>query len=123
EAYGFGEVRRGGIGEEDLRVLTGAPFHSDVRPGRQVVASGRARCPRGIPIGVVLGSEEADTGGRKSYLIRPAVRPEAARAVLVATRSGGDLSDVWHASAPPDPAFQDTSATATGPEGGPEDSR
>ena len=120
EAYGFVEVRRGGLGEEDLLVLTGAPFHSDVRPGRQVVTSGRAMFPRGIPIGTVLGIEEADTGWRKSYLVRPAVRPEAARSALVAVRSGGDLSEAWHAVAPPDPARRDTSATATpapGPEG------
>lgn len=108
EAYGFVQARRGSFREEDLLVLSGAPFHSNVRPGRQVVTSGRATFPRGVPIGVVLGIEEADTGWRKSYLVRPAVRPEAARVVLVGIKGGGDMSEIWHASAPPDPARADT---------------
>jgi hypothetical protein len=52
----------------------------------------------------VIGIEEADTGWRKSYLIRPAVRPEAVSQVLVGTMPGGrtDLSELWHVTAPPD---------------------
>lgn len=110
EAYGLAEARRGSFREEDLLVLSGTPFHSDVRPGRLVVTSGRATFPRGVPIGVILGIEEADTGWRKSYLVRPAVRPEAARAVLVGIAPAADLSDVWHTSLPPDPARLDTTA-------------
>jgi cell shape-determining protein MreC len=48
------------------------------------VSSGRGGLfPRGVVIGTVIGIEEADTGWRKSYLIRPAVRPEAASHVMV----------------------------------------
>lgn len=113
DAYGLVEARRGRFREEDLLVLTGAPFHSDVRPGARVVTSGRGDVfPRGVMIGTVLGIDEADTGWRKSYLLRPAVRPEAARQVLVGIAPAGDLSDVWHTAAPPDPARHDTAAAA-----------
>lgn len=84
EAYGLVEARRGRFREEDLLALTGAPFHLDIQPGRSVVTSGRGGIyPRGIPLGTVIGIEEADTGWRKSYLLRPAARPEGASHVLV----------------------------------------
>jgi hypothetical protein len=54
----------------------------------------------------VVGIEEVDTGWRKSYLIRPAVRPEAAMHVLVGVRKDlggdGDLTPLWHISSPAD---------------------
>jgi rod shape-determining protein MreC len=104
-AYGLVEPRRGAYREADLLALTGTAFQVDVRPGRRVVSSGRGGLhPRGIPLGTVIGIEEADTGWRKSYLVRPAVRPEGAVHVLVAVRQGGgDLSDAWQVQAPPDP--------------------
>jgi rod shape-determining protein MreC len=108
-AYGLVEARRGRFREEDVLVLTGAPFHTDIQPGTRVVTSGRgALFPRGVMIGTILGIEDADTGWRKSYLIRPAVRPEAASQVLVGISAAGDLSDVWHVAAPADPALRDT---------------
>ncbi|MGH7475524.1 MAG: rod shape-determining protein MreC [Longimicrobiales bacterium] len=96
--YGIVQPRRGQFREEDELILTGAPFHSDLKPGMRVVTSGRGGVyPRGIPLGTVVGIEEADTGWRKSYVLRPAVRPEAARDVLVgiATESAADLSGLW----------------------------
>ena len=60
-----------------MLALTGAPFHTDLPSGTRIVTSGRGGVyPRGIPLGVVVGIEEADTGWRKSYLLRPMVRPE-----------------------------------------------
>jgi len=105
DAYGIVEPRRGRYREEDLLALTGAPFHTDIQPGRRIVTSGRGGVfPRGITIGTVIGIEEADTGWRKSYLIRPAVRPESVSQVLVGTgmAARGDLSELWHVTAPPD---------------------
>ena len=105
EVYGLVEVRRGRYREEDVLALTGASFHSDIGPGRRVVTSGRGVYPRGILLGTVLGIDEADTGWRKSYLLLPAVRPEAVRTVLVRVgQDQSDLSDVWNVSAPPDTA-------------------
>ena len=119
EAYGIIEPRRREHREEDLLALTGSPFQVDVRPGRRVHTSGRGQLfPRGILIGTVIGIEEADTGWRKSYLVRPAVRPEAATHVLVgiAGSGGADLADVWNLAAPPDTMAADT--TAGQPDGG-----
>ncbi|HSJ25033.1 MAG TPA: rod shape-determining protein MreC [Longimicrobiales bacterium] len=108
-AYGLIEPRRGPSRESDMLALTGTAFQVDVRPGRRVVSSGRGGLhPRGIPIGTVIGIEEADTGWRKSYLLRPAVRPEATVHVMVGVREGGgDLGDVWQVTAPPDPLQDD----------------
>jgi hypothetical protein len=98
QAYGIVEPRRGRYREEDQLALVGTPFHVDVRPGTRVVTSGRGGVyPRGILLGTVVGIEDADTGWRKSYLVRPAVRPEAVTYVLVGWTSGGhaDLSPLW----------------------------
>jgi rod shape-determining protein MreC len=114
QAYGIVEVRRGRYREEDLLVLTGAPFHTDLQPGTPVVTSGRGEVyPRGIPLGVVLGIEEADTGWRKSYLIRPAIRPEGMLHVLIGVSSGDvDVSKLWNAALPPDTVLPDTTMPA-----------
>ena len=99
EAYGIIESRRGQFREEDQMALVGAPFHIDVAPGTRIVTSGRGGVyPRGILLGSVLGIEEADTGWRKSYLVRPAVRPEAVTHVLVGVpneQGYDDLSPLW----------------------------
>jgi rod shape-determining protein MreC len=98
EAYGIVEPRRGRYREEDALALVGAPFHIDVPPGTRVVTSGRGGVfPRGILVGTVVGIEEADAGWRKSYLLRPAVRPEGVTHVLVGTpgEALGDLSPLW----------------------------
>lgn len=113
-AYGIVESRRGRFREEDLLALTGAPFHTDLQPGTPIVTSGRGTVyPRGIPLGTILGIEEADTGWRKSYLIRPAVRPEAVIHVLVGTGGDLDVSKLWNASVPPDTAFSTDSIPPT----------
>jgi rod shape-determining protein MreC len=114
QAYGIVEPRRGQYREEDLLALTGAPFHTDLQPGTPIVTSGRGTVyPRGIPLGVILGIEEADTGWRKSYLIRPAARPEAVTHVLVGlqTGAGRDLANLWNNKVA-EPSFTTDSARA-----------
>lgn len=111
QAYGIVEARRGRYREEDLLALTGAPFHSDLQPGTPVVTSGRGEVyPRGIPLGVVLGIEDADTGWRKSYLIRPAIRPEGVTHVLVGLKKGelSDASKLWNTRLPADSMMPDS---------------
>jgi rod shape-determining protein MreC len=101
QVYGIVEPRPGAFAEADVLILTGAPFHSDIRPGTRIVTSGRgAVFPRGIPIGEVVSIQDADTGWRKSYVVRPSVRPEAAIHVLVGTASSteADLSHAWDVS-------------------------
>lgn len=115
QAYGIVEARRGNYREEDLMALTGAPFHTDLQPGTLIVTSGRGTLfPRGIPLGIILGIEEADTGWRKSYLIRPAARPEAVTHVLVGLTAGAgeDLANLWNNTAA-EPAFVDSARADT----------
>lgn len=104
--YGLVEPRRGRFREEDQLVLTGAQFHVDVQPGTRIVTSGRGGVyPRGILLGTVVGIEEAETGWRKSYLVRPAVRPAAVSHVLVAVpgeEGAADLSPLWTGVTPED---------------------
>src|SRR5688500_17751866 len=112
QAYGIVESRRGRYREEDLLALTGAPCHTALQPGSPIVTSGRDQVyPRGIPLGTVLGIEEADTGWRKSYLIRPAVRPESVIHVLIGIDREADVSTLWNASVAEDAVF-DTDSTA-----------
>lgn len=110
--YGIVEPRRGRYREEDQLALVGTPFHVDIRPGTRVVTSGRGGVyPRGILLGTVVGIEEADTGWRKSYLVRPAVRPEEAAYVLVGLAEQADLDDLA-------PLWTGTPATDAPPNGG-----
>ena len=112
--YGIVEARRGTYREEDVLALTGAPFHTDLQPGTPIVTSGRGTVyPRGIPLGIILGIEEADTGWRKSYLIRPAVLPHAVTHVLVglSTGAGEDLAKLWNNTIAPPGPMGDTVAT------------
>lgn len=104
ETYGIVEPKRGRVREEDVLVLTGTPFHVDVRLGTRVVTSGRGSLfPRGVPIGTVAGIDDADTGWRKSYLVRPAARPEGLVHVLVGVRStAADLTPLFAPDVPSD---------------------
>jgi rod shape-determining protein MreC len=102
-AQGIASVRPGRWPEENLLTLNGASFHTDVHPGTQVVTTGRGGVyPRGIPVGVVLAVDESDTGWRKNYLMRPAVRPELVTHVLVGVNiaAGSDFAEAWHVNMP-----------------------
>jgi len=106
DTYGIVEPKRGRFREEDVLVLTGTPFHSDIRLGTRIVTSGRgALIPRGVPIGTVAGIDDADTGWRKSYVVRPAARPEGLVHVLVGVGGAGDLTPLFIQDVPPDTAL------------------
>jgi rod shape-determining protein MreC len=93
----FGIVRPVGDGEV-LMQLDGAPFQVELAPGTEIVTSGQGSVfPRGIPIGWVVELQRAEAGWAKSYLVRPAVYPEAAREVMVLTseRPGEGAGDLW----------------------------
>ena len=96
QAYGIVESRRGRYREEDRLALVGAPFHTDVAAGTRVVTSGRGGVyPRGILLGTVAGVEAADTGWRKSYIVRPAVRPVAVTHVRVGGPGADAVGVLW----------------------------
>jgi rod shape-determining protein MreC len=104
-AFGIVEPRRGDFREADVLMLTGAPFHTDIARGSRIVTSGRGGVyPRGIPVGTIIEIGRADTGWRKSYVLRPAVTPGSTTHVLVGVRREGgqtDLSQLWQLGVPP----------------------
>ncbi len=116
DSYGVVEARRGRFREEDVLALVGTPFHNDIPAGTRVVTSGRGGIiPRGVPLGRVEGIEEADTGWRKTYLLRPAVRMQSVTHVLVTRHDTEvallrDYSAIWAVPAPADTAMRTDSA-------------
>jgi rod shape-determining protein MreC len=120
QATGIVQSRRGLYREQDRMALEGAPFHTDVEPGTRVVTSGSGGIyPRGILLGTVVGVEDAEPGWRKSYIVRPAVRPEAATHVLVGV-PGERMEPLWDGDARgpeagrAEPEAGDASASGTG---------
>jgi rod shape-determining protein MreC len=97
--YGLVLVERGEFRESDRLRLDGVPFHQELDDGAVIVTSGLGGVhPRGIPIGVVEGEAETETGTgwRRSYWLRPLVQPGRATHVLVLVgRPSGDLSTEW----------------------------
>lgn len=88
--FGIVEPRAGSFREEDRLVFDGVPYHTPVEDGIAVVTSGMGSVyPRGIPLGIVDGLAETEAGWRRTYWLRPAVRPGSSTHVLVWTRSGG----------------------------------
>lgn len=86
-----------------LMRLDGAPFQLELRPGTSLVTSGQGGVfPRGIPIGRVAELTSAQAGWAKSYLVEPAVHPEAAREVMILLDDGaGDnVTELWEAQSP-----------------------
>lgn len=99
--YGLVQAARAGFREFDRLRIDGVPFHQELIDGQVVVTSGLGGVyPRGIPIGVVEGEAETETGTgwRRSYWLRPFVEPGIATHVLVLIGSPSgdlDLSPVW----------------------------
>ncbi len=81
-----------------LMRLDNTPFQTELPRGTELLTSGQGGVfPRGIPIGRVLELIEAEAGWARSYLVEPAVDPEAVREVMVLVDRGasGDLADIW----------------------------
>lgn len=116
-AYGIVEPRRGRFREEDRLALTGAAFHTDIPAGTRVVTSGRGGIyPRGILIGTVMGVEEEETGWRKSYVVRPAVRPAAVNHALVGIgKARADLSRLWNVAPADSDSVEEGGVSTPGP--------
>jgi rod shape-determining protein MreC len=85
-----------------LMRLEGAPYQLELAPGTELVTSGSGGVfPRGIPIGRVAELTGAEAGWARSYLVEPAVYPDAVREamVLVDRDEAYDLADVWDRAA------------------------
>lgn len=73
--------------EDDGRTVMlfeGAPYQRELAPGTALVTTGAGGVyPPGVPVGTVQAVASVESGWARSYRVRPAVRPEQVRFVLV----------------------------------------
>lgn len=73
---------------DQLMLLQGVPFQTEVPPETRLVTSGRGGIyPRGLPVGRVLVEHEQQLGWTHSFLVEPSVRP-GEETLVVAWRPG-----------------------------------
>jgi rod shape-determining protein MreC len=84
--------------ERLLLELRGVAFRDALKPGTRIVSSGLGGVfPRGIVIGTVIGEVKQTEQWSRTYIVRPAVRPQDASAVMVIApqRVADNLTPVW----------------------------
>lgn len=97
----FGIIRSLG-GAPSLMQLDGTPYQVELAPGTELFTSGQGGVfPRGIPIGRILELTSTEAGWARSYLVQPAVHPDAVREVMVLVDGGatGDVTELWDRAA------------------------
>lgn len=103
----------GGEGERYLLELTGVAFRDSLAAGTLVVSSGLGgRYPAGIPVGTVIGEVKSSEGWARTYVVRPAVKPQDVTSVMIVQpeRLGKGVADAW--PAPVDSVQRATSDSA-----------
>lgn len=88
----------GAEGERYLLELTGVAFRDSLAAGTLVVSSGLGgRYPAGIPVGTVIGEVKSSEGWARTYVVRPAVKPQDVTSVMIVQpeRLGSGVASVW----------------------------
>lgn len=88
----------GAEGERYLLELTGVAFRDSLSAGTLIVSSGLGgRYPAGIPVGTVIGEIKTSEGWARTYVVRPAVKPQDVTTVMVVQpeRLVSGLANVW----------------------------
>ncbi|MGQ0539944.1 MAG: rod shape-determining protein MreC [Gemmatimonadaceae bacterium] len=100
---GIVRPHRGDEGEGYLLELTGVAFRDSLLPGTHLVSSGLGgRYPTGIPVGTVIGEVRTGEGWARTYVVRPAVKPQDVTSVMVIQPErlkGAAASSIWQQSA------------------------
>lgn len=87
QVHGLVEPARGQYREQDLLVLRGTAYLSDLERGDELVTSGRGGAfPRGVRIGWVTAEAEVSVGWSRSYYVEPTVYPGSVTYALVDVR-------------------------------------
>ncbi len=97
-AFGIVYPHLGAGATRFLLELRGVAFRNSLRPGTLIVSAGLGGVyPRGIPVGTVLSELKTAEGWARNYLLRPAVRPVDATAVMVVQpqRAKEGVSAAW----------------------------
>jgi rod shape-determining protein MreC len=100
-AFGIVYPHLGSGATRFLLELRGVAFRNALRPGTLIVSAGLGGVyPRGIPVGTVLSELRTAEGWARNYLLRPAVRPVDATAVMVVQpqRAKEGVAAVWQSA-------------------------
>lgn len=113
----FGIVRAHGAEGADryLLELRGVAARENPPAGTMVRSSGIGGVyPRGIPVGTIVAELKGTETWSRTYLVRPAVRPQDVTSVMILRTDQGasDLVSVWPAPAAADSAFRRLTAAA-----------
>ncbi|HJU73022.1 MAG TPA: rod shape-determining protein MreC, partial [Gemmatimonadaceae bacterium] len=94
----------GAEGDRYLLELTGVAFRDSLNPGTRIVSSGLGgRYPAGIPVGTVIGEVKTSEGWARTYVVRPAVKPQDVTSVMVVQpeRLTNGVASIWPAPVEP----------------------
>ncbi|MGQ0765433.1 MAG: rod shape-determining protein MreC [Gemmatimonadota bacterium] len=108
-AFGIVMPATGDGPERYLLQLRGVPYRDALKPGTLITTSGLGGVfPRGIPIGVVLDEVPTTEQWSRTYLLRPAVKPQDVSSVIVLSPQwvSGNTSSVWSTAATVDSAVR-----------------
>lgn len=108
-AFGIVQPHRGGEPDRYMLEMRGVAFRDALAVGTVVTSSGLGGVfPRGIPIGTVVGELKTIEGWARTYILRPAVRPQDVVHVMVLTpeRVTSDIASVWRSAATADSAVR-----------------
>ena len=97
-AFGIVKPHLGTGAERWLLEMTGVAFRTALKKGTLIVSSGLGKTfPRAIPIGTVYGEIQTTEKWSRTYLIKPAVLPNAPGPVIlmIPSRSPRDVNHVW----------------------------
>jgi rod shape-determining protein MreC len=101
-AFGIVFAHLGDDPERYLLELRGVAARENVPIGTVVRSSGIGGVfPRGIPIGTVIAEMKGTESWSRTYLVRPAVRPQDVTSVMILLAGGAESKDVLSAWPPP----------------------
>jgi rod shape-determining protein MreC len=106
-AFGIIQPHVGDEPERYLLELRGVAVRETLKPGTLIRSSGLGGViPRGIPIGTVLGEAKTSEVWSRTYLVRPAVKPQDVTSVMVVlpSRAASDMTSIWSTVASTDSA-------------------
>jgi rod shape-determining protein MreC len=112
-AFGIVKAYQGAGGDRYLLELSGVQLSTTLAPGTPIVSSGVGGVyPRGIPVGTITRELSTSEGWARTYLLRPAVKPQDITSVLIVEprRAAAGIQSVYAATA--DSAVRADSAAA-----------
>jgi rod shape-determining protein MreC len=101
-AFGIVRAYQGSGGDRYLLELSGVQLSTTLAPGTLIVSSGVGGVyPRGIPVGTITRELSTTEGWARTYLVKPAVKPQDITSVLVVEprRAIAGIQSVYAAAA------------------------